>query len=200
MTSKRDPAKVWKAVVKEADDDEAEFQRAAAATPEEVDASLAAQGLDPEAERQAAGDFRREIEQRVALRKAREAEQRASTLSQRPKARARPLVLLIAATLGAVVGGGLVYAMTHATPPAPPPAPSAPLPEPPPVDSVVVDPLVAAATFRQNAFAECDAKQWDTCLAYLDSARALDPTGDDAPRVQKARDRAIKGIVGKLKP
>jgi hypothetical protein len=90
--------------------------------------------------------------------------------------------------------------MTRATPPAPPPAPSAPLPEPPPVDSVVVDPLVAAATFRQNAFAECDAKQWDTCLAYLDSARALDPTGDDAPRVQKARDRAIKGIVGKLKP
>ncbi len=200
MTSKREPGKVWEAVVKEAADDEAEFQRAAAATPEEVDASLAAQGLDPKAERQAAGDFRREIEQRVALRKAREVEQRAGTRSQRPSPRARPVFLLIAATLGAVVGGGLVYAMTHATPPAPPPAPSAPLPEPPPVDSVVVDPLVAAATFRKNAFAECDAKQWDTCLAYLDSARALDPAGDEAPRVKKARETAIKGIVGKLKP
>ena len=81
------------------------------------------------------------------------------------------------------------------------PAPSAPLPEPPPVDSVVVDPLVAAATFRQNAFAECDAKQWDTCLAYLDRARALDPAGDEAPQVKKARETAIKGILPyKLKP
>ncbi len=114
--------------------------------------------------------------------------------------RSRPVLLLIAATLGAVVGGGLVYAMTHPSPPAPPPAPSSPLPEPPPVDSVVVDPLVAAATFRQNAFAECGARQWDTCLAYLDSARALDPAGDEAPRVKKARASAIKGIVGKLKP
>ncbi len=103
--------------------------------------------------------------------------------------------------MGAVVGGGLIYAMTHTPPaPAPPPPPSPSHPEPPPVDSVVVDPLVAAATFRQNAFAECDAKQWDTCLAYLDSARALDAAGDETPRVKKARETAIRGIVGKLKP
>jgi hypothetical protein len=197
MTAKREPEKVWKAVVQEAADDEAEFQRAAGATPAEVDASLAAKELDPKAERAAAGDWRREIEQRVALRKARDAEQRATTRSQRPKARSRPVVLLIAATLGAVVGGGLVYAMTHATPPEPLPAPAPPPPppEPPPVDSVIADPLVAAAAFRQNAFAECDARQWDTCLAYLDKALALDPAGDEAPPVKKARDKAIKGII-----
>ncbi len=67
--AKREPDKVWKALVKEAADDEAELQRAAGASPEEVDRSLAAKGLDLKAERQAAGDLRREIEERVALRK-----------------------------------------------------------------------------------------------------------------------------------
>ncbi len=189
--SKREPNEVWKALVKEAHDDEAEFQRAAGAKPEEVDAALAAKGLDPKAEREAAGDWRREIEQRVALRKAREAERRTST---RPRGRSRPGLLLLVATVAAAIGGGLVYALTHPAPPPPPPIP-APLPEPPPVDSVIVDPLVAAATLRDNAFAECEAKEWGTCLANLDRARALDPAGDDAPRVSKARDSAIRGIM-----
>lgn len=190
--SKREPSEVWKALVKEAHEDEAEFQQAAGAQPEEVDAALAAKGLDPKVERDAAGDWRREIEERVALRKAREAERRTST---RPRGRSRPVLLLLAATVGAAVGGGLVYALTHPAPPAPVPAPSTPLPEPPPVESVVVDPLVAAATLRENAFAECDAKQWDTCLANLDRARALDSVGDDAPRVKQTRDTAIQGIM-----
>ncbi len=190
--SKREPHEVWKALVKEADDDEAQFQQAAGATPEQVDASLAAQGLDPKAERAAVGDWRREIEQRVAMRKAREAERRTST---RPQGRSRPVLMLLVAIVGAAVGGGLVYALTHPAPSAPVPAPSTPLPEPPPVDSVVVDPLVAAATLRENAFAECDAKQWDKCLANLNRARALDSSGDDAPRVKKARETAIRGII-----
>jgi hypothetical protein len=198
--SKREPHEVWRALVKEVADEEAEFQRAASATPEEVDRSLAAQGLDPKAERQAAADFRREIEQRVALRKAREAEQQARSRSERPQVRSRPLVLLFAAAVGAAVGGGLVYTMTHPPPPAPAPAPPnpTPAPEPPPVDSVepvLVDPLVAAATFRQEAVAMCEAHHWGSCLADLDRARDLDPAGDAAPLVKKTRDRAMWALT-----
>ena len=199
--SKREPAEVWKALVKEAGDDEAEFQRAAGATPDEVDRSLAAKGLDPKAERESAGAWRHEIEQRVAARKRKEAEDRARSRSIRPERRTSPAVLwLVAATLGAAVGGGLVYAAMHRAPaPAPAPAPSTPVPtpEPPSDDLVATNPLVAAETFRRNAFAECNAKQWDTCLAYLDRARALDPAGDQSDRVTKARLEAIKGIEAK---
>ncbi len=195
---KREPEAVWKALVKEAADDEAEFQRAAGATPEEVDRSLAAKGLDPKAERESAGAWRHEIEQRVAARKRKEAEDRARSRSMRPERRTSPAMLwLIAATLGAAVGGGLVYAAMHRAPaPAPAPVPSTPepTPEPPSDDLVATNPLVAAETFRRNAFAECKAKQWDTCLAYLDRARGLDPAGDESDRVRQTRLEAIKGI------
>ena len=165
--SKREPHEVWKALVKEADDDEAEFQRAAGATPEEVDASLAAQGLDPESRaraRRATGVARSSSAWRCARRGRRSAGRargRRAGLGRGPPADR--------GDGGRRVGGGLVYALTHPAPSAPVPAPSTPLPEPPPVDSVVVDPLVAAATLRENAFAECDAKQWDKCLANLES-------------------------------
>ena len=196
---KREPDQVWKAVVKEADDDEREFQRVAGATAEEVDASLRAKGVDPKAVREEAGEWRREVEQRVAARKRKEAEDRARTRSIRPERRAPPAMLwLIAATLGAAVGGGLVYAAMHrAPPPAPAPAPSAPEPPPePPLDDLIAtNPLVTAETFRKNAIAECNAKQWATCLAYLDRARGLDPAGDETDLVKKTRLKAIEGIM-----
>ncbi len=107
------------------------------------------------------------------------------------------MLLLIAATLGAVVGGGLVYAMTH------------PLASRAPAGSVRAPAGAAAGRLGRRgptrrgrdlpAERLRGARQWDTCLAYLDSARALDPAGDEAPRVKKARETAIKGIVGKLK-
>jgi hypothetical protein len=191
--SKREPKDVWKALVKEAEDDEADFQQAAGATREQVDASLAAQGLDPKAERAAVGDWRREIEQRVALRKATATEQRAST---RPRGRPRPILVLLAATVGAAATGGLIYALARPAPPVPAaPAPAPSIPEPSPVESVAPDPLVAAATLRKNAFADCDAFQWQGCLHYLDQARELDPAGDAAPEVKKARDRASWAIA-----
>jgi hypothetical protein len=184
---KREAHEVLKALEKEAADDEAQFQQAAGATPDEVDASLRAQGLDPEAERAAVGDWRREIEERVALRKARAAEVRAST---RPRGRSRPVLLLLAATVGAAATGGLIYTMTRPAPPAPPPPPAPSVPAPLPAPPVAPDPLVAAATYRKNAFAECDAYQWATCLHYLDQARDLDPGGENDPKVKKARDTA----------
>jgi hypothetical protein len=191
--SKREPKDVWKALEKEAEDDEAEFQQAAGATREEVDASLASQGLDPKEERAAVGDWRREIEQRVALRKARNVEEGAST---RPRGRPRPILLLLVATVGAAATGGLLYALTRPVPPVPtPPSPAPSIPVPSPIESVAPDPLVAAATFRKNAFADCNAFQWQACLHYLDQARDLDPAGDAAPEVKKARDKANWAIA-----
>jgi hypothetical protein len=85
--------------------------------------------------------------------------------------------------------------------PAPPlPLPPAHAPAPSPTASVVPD-LVAAADWRSNAVAACDAKDFETCLADLDIARALDPDGDDTPLVRRTRDRAIKGVLDTpLKP
>jgi len=195
---KREPDQVWKTVVKEAADDEREFQRAASATAEEVDASLRAKGVDPKAVRAEAGEWRREIEQRVAARKARAAaETRARTRSVRPQRRASPMFLLIAAVVGAAVGGGLVYAMTR---PAPPPTPEAPAPpapslSPEPIESAFPN-LVSVDTLRHDALAACDAHKWAECLAGLDRARDEDPAGDNK-QLQDARLRAIEEIQRK---
>jgi hypothetical protein len=48
----------------------------------------------------------------------------------------------------------------------------------------------AAERVRQEAMLACDREQWTWCLQKLDEAKALDPPGDAAPRVQDARRRA----------
>jgi len=193
---KREPDQVWKAVVKEAADDEREFQRAAGATADEVDASLRAKGVDPKAVREEAGEWRREIEQRVAARKARAAaEAQAGTRSVRPQRKASPMFLLIAAVVGAAVGGGLVYAMTHPAPAPQAPAPPAPSVSPEPIESAFPN-LVSVDTLRHDALAACDAHKWAECLAGLDRARDEDPAGD-TKQFQDARLKAIEEIQRK---
>ncbi|HEY3818768.1 MAG TPA: hypothetical protein VGL81_16470 [Polyangiaceae bacterium] len=44
-----------------------------------------------------------------------------------------------------------------------------------------------AVHLREEAFAACDAKQWETCGAKLDEAKALDPAGEASERVAGAR-------------
>ncbi|HEX7665566.1 MAG TPA: sigma factor, partial [Polyangiaceae bacterium] len=48
-------------------------------------------------------------------------------------------------------------------------------------------PLDRANEERKNAFAHCDALEWQPCLDGLDRAKALDPAGDQAENVQNAR-------------
>jgi hypothetical protein len=48
-------------------------------------------------------------------------------------------------------------------------------------------PVERAARVRRDAFAACDAKQWDKCGAELDWAKGLDPAGETAERVVAAR-------------
>jgi len=47
---------------------------------------------------------------------------------------------------------------------------------------------------RTEALRACDAAQWRRCLDELDAARALDPAGDEAGRVRRARQSARDGL------
>jgi hypothetical protein len=200
--SKRTPEQVWRTAEKEAIEEELEFQRASNTSAAEAEKELAAMGLDPKAERERAGDWRRQIEERVAARKRKELLDRERTRSLRPERRGRPaLVWLVAATVGAAVGGGIVYVTMHRQPtstPAPVPAPT-PNPAPEPVEPTPPQ-LVSAADLRRDAFEECDVHEWDACLADLDRARAMDPAGDTAPRIRAARKQAIDNIVSNKPP
>jgi len=200
--SKRTPEQVWRTAEKEATEEEIEFQRACNTSVAEAEKELAATGLDPKAERERAGDWRRQIEERVAARKRKELLDRERARSLRPERRSRPaFVWLVAATLGAAVGGGLVYVTMHREPaptPAPVPGPT-PSRAPEPVEPAPPQ-LVSAADLRRDAFQECDVHEWDACLADLDRARAMDPAGDTAPQVQAARKQAIDHIVTNKPP
>lgn len=192
MGTKREPEEVWKKAVQEAAEDEREFQRAASASVEDAERDLADMGFDVEAEREQALEWRREIEQRRAARKAKA--QASPTPIRRPQ-RTSPqsIVWLLASSLGALVGGGTVYLTSHPTlvPGAgtvtPPTSVTAP-PGPPPAD------LAVAADLRRDAIAECAAKEWERCLADLDRARALDLEGDMTHEMADLRQRAIDGI------
>ena len=201
MATKRSPEKVWRTAVNEAAEDELEFQRAANESVAEAEKELADMGVDVAAERERAQAWRRELEERVAARKRKELVDRERVRSIRPERRAPPAVVwLVAATVGAAVGGGIVYATMHRTP-----APEAPAPQPPPSRTPTPPApqktdLVAAADIRRDAVAECDARRWDECLADLDRARALDPAGDETRPMQEARKQAIAGILANKPP
>lgn len=200
---KRTPEQVWRTAVKEAVEEERDFQRAANVTAPEAEQELTAMGVDPQVEREKAREWRRELEERVAARKRKEMVDRERVRSMRPeRARRVPAIAwLVAAVAGAAVGGGAVYiAMHEEHRPAPTPAPApAPMPAPEPVESAPPQ-LVSAADLRREAFGECQVAEWAACLADLDRARVLDPAGDGAPAVKDARARAIAGIVSNKPP
>jgi DNA-directed RNA polymerase specialized sigma24 family protein len=56
-----------------------------------------------------------------------------------------------------------------------------------PVPSEVVAPEERARHIREDALTECDELAWVRCVAGLDRAREMDPSGDAAPRVVAAR-------------
>lgn len=56
-------------------------------------------------------------------------------------------------------------------------------------------PLQVARDLRRNAFHDCDVGRWSECLSGLTKAGALDPFGDDDPRVDKARKTAAQHIL-----
>jgi hypothetical protein len=64
-----------------------------------------------------------------------------------------------------------------------------------------MSPAERAARVRHDAFAACDAQQWDTCAAELDWAKSLDPAGETLPRVVTARATIAEATAhGDVKP
>lgn len=64
----------------------------------------------------------------------------------------------------------------------------APLPEPPSAPE-------RAAALRREALEACAEERWQPCLDQLDEARRLDPAGEAATEVQRARERANRGLA-----
>jgi hypothetical protein len=179
-------SELWKQLVAEVGDEEVE--RAASVTRAEAEAELRAAGFDVAAERARAEAFLDALANREATPRAAPREGRRGL---------PPAVVLFGTAALAAAAGAALYATTHR----PPEQPVAPLPPPTTPPSVVPTAppasLVTAADLRRLAAADCDAHEWDACLAHLEEARALDPAGDDAPAVRKLRAEAIPGILKK---
>ncbi|MBS2013505.1 MAG: sigma-70 family RNA polymerase sigma factor [Deltaproteobacteria bacterium] len=60
-------------------------------------------------------------------------------------------------------------------------------------DPNVADPRVFE--LRKNALDQCAKSQWKECVDGLDEAKRLDPAGDTAPAVQRAREDAKKALT-----
>jgi len=193
---------LWKQLVEEVGEEE--IERAACVTVAEAEAELAAAGFDVAAERARSEAFldalaNGSLDSAASAAVARDATPRSARQERRKGP--PPMVVLLGTAAVAAAAGAAIYAATHPAPehtttPAPPTTTAAPTFVP----SVGPPDLVVAADVRRQAGGDCDAQQWDDCLAHLDQARAADPAGDDAPAVKKLRDRAIGGILGKPKP
>jgi DNA-directed RNA polymerase specialized sigma24 family protein len=59
----------------------------------------------------------------------------------------------------------------------------------------VPGPLERAADLRRAAFEACESQRWQPCLDRLDEARRLDPAGDAADDVRRARETAERGLA-----
>jgi hypothetical protein len=163
--------------------------------PDERRAELRAAGYDVGA-LDAKADAMHDAARRAAVAEAREkAEHEARTRELSPHRR-RPAVLWLVAATMVVAAGATLYALRAPAPtPTPPPplaTPSAPLRPAP-------DLVARAADLRRDAFAACDRAAWTDCLAKLDQARAVDPAGDSAPDVARARtaaQNALESVFG----
>jgi len=94
-----------------------------------------------------------------------------------------------AAGLVLLLGAGLLI---HAT--------RTPTTEVPPIAHERVVPLERARLLRQGALEQCAAGQFQECVAGLDQAKALDPTGDRAQVVSEARSAAARALAPALDP
>jgi hypothetical protein len=200
MSSKRTPEEILASI--ETSDVDAEIERALAMSPEERRAELEGAGYDLKA-LDAKADAVHEAAARAAAGEARrKAEDQARKRASEPPRR-RPVALWLLAAAIVVVAVGAWIATREA--PAPPPTPT---PTPSSTSAPPLSPeLVARANeARSRAFAECAREDWFMCRTDLDQARDLDPAGDTAPQVVKARaqvaaaERALPPAdAGKLK-
>jgi len=185
-TQKRSAREVWNKLVDEAGEDE--IERAASVSVDQATRKLEAAGFDLRDEDASADAFLTDLasgalEERAAAKPA-EAPKPAEVPAPAPERRWPPMAWLAAAASFAL-GVGTTYALLPAAPGVGTPSPYVP---------TAAD-LTKAVSLRGDAFTACDAQKWAACLADLDQARALDPSGDDEPRIKDARAKAIQRIL-----
>jgi hypothetical protein len=191
---KPSPEQIWQRLVDEAGEDEVE--RAASVRVAQAEKDLAEAGFDVAAERAKATALLAElgsvppVSGKVAIaghdkptgagqvRRMEPAANVVSPVVAQARASTR-LVWLVAALLA---GLALFLALRKNEPP--------PVAQPRPESS-----QQRAADFRDEAVVACDRHAWSQCLELLNEARALDPEGDRAERVQDLRRAAQHGLV-----
>jgi hypothetical protein len=173
------PEEVLKAI-EEPDPDE-EMERVMAMTPEQRRADLEAAGVDMKELHAKADAMHERLVQAAAEAKAGGTAEEPRLRSLPPKPPRRSIVNLAAAASLVAVAGGAIYAVATR----------------PPGPDVASPSRETAADLRKRAFDACSREQWTECLAGLDEAKGLDPSGDDAPAVQAARRRAGQAVGGR---
>ncbi len=189
MTEKRTPPTPEEILASvESSDVDAEIERALALSPAERRAEVQAAGYDLAA-LDAKADAVHDAARRAVARAQAENEARRHA-SEPPRRRPGTLWLLAAAVV--VVAGAAWFATRSSPqpPPAPSPPPTAPTRSPAPSPELVA----RANEARARAFAQCARSEWFECTVSLDQARDLDPAGDTAPEVMRARDRAMAAM------
>jgi hypothetical protein len=200
---RRTPEEIWKALVAEAGEDEADRDEAGEAliahfenmSVEQAEKELAEAGFDVKATDAEAEEFLGALGRgELPAAKAEQTAPKAAEPSSEPKAperapetsnvvpisRARRLRgrVVAAAAAAAVAASGAAYLVANQLPNVAQPAPS------------------DAAELRGRARAALDAGRPQECLDLLDEAKAKDPEGDSAPDVVRLR----KEAGARLKP
>jgi DNA-directed RNA polymerase specialized sigma24 family protein len=70
----------------------------------------------------------------------------------------------------------------------------------PSINSATPSPYERATEIRKLALKDCEAQRFQECVKRLDEAQILDPTGENAPDIQKARKQAAEALTPKPGP
>jgi hypothetical protein len=208
--AKRSPQQVLDAIDAWDEDDaiDTEMERVLAQTAEERENDLRAAGVDVEAERAKAREWREKAAGGKLPAVAEEPQRAAIAASPPHGAATRPRVIGGgAAARGASEAqprgwwwsrGGMVAAAALAAAVllvvAWPHSPDV-VSQPRPHDDGQPTPRDRADALREKAYAACDRKAWEECKALLDEAKGLDPGGEADARVKGNRE-AIRGAKG----
>ena len=153
-------------------------------TPEQRRAELEAAGFDMKEVHAKADAFAEELKKTAPETPEATTEQtpapRAATPRATAKPRRRPMAAIVAAGVTVAAAGGAVVAYVGG--------------------GGVGSPAPDAQEVRREGLDACRDRSWQRCLEKLDRARELDPDGDRAPDVQKARRAARRPWVQRLRP
>jgi hypothetical protein len=182
-------------IAEQAIDDEAE--RLAHLSDADLDAELAAAGVDPEQVNAKGAELAAQLLGSQPVQAVPQAPPPAEPAkvvhlaAARSKRRPRVWLALVAAAVAAIGGGALIVA--NQGPPPPPPGPTVvPAPSRP-------APLLLADALRDLAHTECQLKKWDECLQHMNEAADEDPAGNQAPAVVAMRKTATDALADELR-